>query len=338
MVLRSLMIVVLSSAASGSQAPQCGPGPAIRAEILNAAARRPTDSAAFDENVSPFLTLRRRHPDDLFVHESYQDAVQQYGIEGHLRMLTQEYQAISLEHPGDVTYRYLAARALIGRATTSAIQNLTQLLAENPDFAPAHRSLAEIYGSEMFRDRDKETTEREEFLALCPGSEIAHRPAPLPPPSSRLDDAERLVAQNGDPDLARDMLLRALRDDEWRLQRIRPFDWYSVDYKRENQGALRSKYWRGWAIQVRCYRLAQMPEQAAELMRAMERRASTLNSSDPVYWDALATLARLYAEGNQKDLASQKLDLMGQFLNSHPNTDHAGQLAELKKLIAPPGG
>ncbi len=337
MFLRLILMTLLTYRAAASPADVCEPDPAIRVQIQNAAARRPTNPAAFDENVAPFLALRQHHPNDLFVHERYQDAVQQYGIEGHLRLLTQEYQALSIEHPGSLTYRYLAARALIGRATTSAIQNLAELVDENPDFAPAHRSLAEIYASETFHDEEREKSEKEKFLTLCPGSEVARRPAALPPVSPLLDDAERLLAQAGEPDRVLDMVLQALRDDEWRLQRIRPFDWYSVDYKRENQRALRSKYWRGWAIQVRCYRLTNTPEKAADLMRSMEQRAAALSSSDPLYWDALASMARLYAEGNQKELAAQKLHSMRQFLSSHPDADHAGQLKELQKLIATPG-
>ncbi len=51
------------------------------------------------------------------------------------------------------------------------------------------------------------------------------------------------------------------------------------------------------------------------MLAAMEQRAASLrNSSDPAYWDALALLARLYEEGNQKDLATQKLKSMQDFL------------------------
>ena len=40
----------------------------------------------------------------------------------------------------------------------------------------------------------------------------------------------------------------------------------------------------------------------------MDQRAASLHrGSDPVFWDALVTLIRLYKERNQKDLATQKL-------------------------------
>ena len=65
----------------------------------------------------------------------------------------------------------------------------------------------------------------------------------------------------------------------------------------------------------------------------MDQRAALLHSSsDPVYWDALATLARLYAEGNQKDLAAQKLNSMQEFLVAHPDPNRSAQLEDLRKL------
>ncbi len=338
MFLALILIAFASSGASSSQPGPCEPDPALQLEIQQAAARQPTNPTAFDENVGPFLALRQHHPDDLFVHERYQDAVQQFGIEGHLRMLTQEYQALAIAHPGDVRYRYLNARALIGRSTPSAIQELNQLIGENPDFAPAHQSLAEIYASEIFRDEAKAKTEKQNFLTLCPGSELASRPGPLPEPSPLLDQAERLLGQRGDPNHVLDVVLEALRSDEWRLQRIRPFDWYSSGHKREAQQALHSRYWQAWSIQVRCYRRANQPEKAVGLLRSMEQRAVVLKSSDPMYWDASAALARLYAEANQQELAAQKLDFMRQFLSSHPDDRRARQLEELQKVIANPVG
>jgi hypothetical protein len=76
---------------------------------------------AFDQNIAPFLSLGRRYPADLFVHEHYQDAIWNYGIKGHLRVLTERYQALSLQHEGELIYRYLPARALMGRNTAAVI-------------------------------------------------------------------------------------------------------------------------------------------------------------------------------------------------------------------------
>ena len=226
----------------------------------------------------------------------------------------------------------------MGRNTSAAAQQMTEIVADHPDFAPAHGSLAEIYASVVFHDESKEQAEREGFLALCPGPEgqrsaLQRRPARLPEPSVLVDQAESLLTQYADPIRVAAIAEQGVRDDEWRLQRIRPFDWYTVDYKRQAQRDLQAKYWRMWSIEVRCYRRAGQPEKAAELLAVMEQRAVSLHSgTDPIYWDALATLIRLYEEGKQKDLATQKLNSMQEFVAIHPDPRHSAQLEDLRKL------
>jgi hypothetical protein len=162
---------------------------------------------------------------------------------------------------------------------------------------------------------------------------LQQRPAGLPEPSVLVDQAESLLTQYADPIRVAAIAEQGVRDDEWRLQRIRPFDWYTVDYKRQAQRDLQAKYWRMWSIEVRCYRRAGQPEKAAELLAVMEQRAVSLHSgTDPIYWDALATLIRLYEEGKQKDLATQKLNSMREFLAMHPDPRHSAQLEDLRKL------
>ena len=264
-------------------------------------------------------------------HEHYQDAVQQYGIEGHVRKLTEEYQVLSMQHPDEVMYSYLYSRSLMGRNTSAAAQQMVEIVADHPDFAPAHGSLAEIYSSANFRDEPKEKVERERFLALCPQSELQQHPARLPDPSLLVDQAESLLAQNGDPDRIAAMAEQGIRDDEWRLQRIRPFDWYSVDYKRLSQRQLQAKYWRLWSLEVRCHRRAGRPEKAAEKLAKMDQRAALLHNGDPLYWGALAAIVRLYEEGNQRDQATQKLNSMQEFLAAHPDPTRSSQIEDLRK-------
>jgi hypothetical protein len=238
----------------------CAPAQEIGAEISRAEAVPLANLVGFDQNIAPFLSLRTRYPTDLFVHEHYQEAVWKYGIEGHLRVLTQEYQSLSMQHEGDLIYRYLAAHALMGRSTPAAIRNLTEILAEKPDFAPAHRALAEIYGAETFSDPHKEQAERARFMALCHGAGLTRRPGALPTMSPLMDQAEHMLAGNEDPRHIEELAIQAIREDEWRLQRIRPFDWYTVDFKRQKQEELQTEYWRLWALQVRCYRKANRVE------------------------------------------------------------------------------
>jgi len=331
LALLTFLVLVPTQQAS---ATACEPSPEIRAELAKAA-NIAGDASDFDKNVGPLLILRQRHPHDLLVHELYQDAVQGYGIEGHLRKLTEEYQLLSMQHPDELMYDYLYARSLIGRNTPSAIQEITKLVVDHPDFAPGHRSLAEIYASPAFRNDEQDRVEQERFLQLCPGSTLQPRPGPLSKPSPLLDQAERLLAGNGDPDRIVAMARQGIRDDERRLQRIRPFDWYSLEYKRQSQRELQSKYWRMWSIEVRCDRRAGHPEKAAQVLAAMDQRAALLaGHSDPAYWGTLAVLARLYEEGNQGDSATQKLDSMRRYLAQHPDPRRAAEMEQLRKQFA----
>jgi len=329
-----LLILLAPIPAWGTDSAVCEPSPEIRAELAKAA-RVVSNPSDFDQNIAPYQALRERYPNDLTVHELYQDAVQRYGIEGHLRKVTEEYQVLSMQHSDKMMYDYLYGRSLLGRNTPAAIQQIGKILAEHPDFAPGHASLAEIYASTTFRDAEKEKIERLRFLALCPGSVLQQRPSALPAPSSLVDQAERLLAGNGDPDRIAGMALQGVRDDEWHLQRIRPFDWYSVAEKFQAQRELQAKYWRVWSLQVRCDRRAGRPEQAAALLAQMEQRATSLErTSDAVYWDALTTLARLYEEGNQRDSADRKLESMRQFLDRHPDPQRMAELETLRNQIA----
>jgi len=328
-----LLALLASVSAQGASSAACELSPEIRAE-LGRATKVVADPSDFDKNVAPLLALRQRHPHDLLVHELYQDAVERHGIEGHLRKLTEEYQVFSMQHPDELMYDYLYARSLIGRNTPSAIRQINKLLVEHPDFAPGHGSLAEIYASAAFWDPEKEKDERGRFLELCAGSVLQQRPGALPDPSPSVDQAERLLAVNADPDHIGALAEQGIRDDEWRLQRIRPFDWYSVNYKRQSLRDLQAKYWKMWSIEVRCDRRAGHPEKAAELLAVMDQRAGLLQKhSDPVSWDALATLVRLYEEESQNDSAMRRLDSMRQFLAQHPDPRRTAQLEELRKQI-----
>ncbi len=276
----------------------CQPTPELQVELQKAGelAAAVADPFGAFEKAAPFRAVRDRHPDDLFAHERYQDAVNEFGIEGHLQLLNKEYQELDFKHPGDVVYRYLYLRTLVGRRTSNAIQGLNELLVSDPDFASAHRTLAEIYATETFRDEAKEKMERERYLAVCPGGKFTHWPPPIPDRSRLIGQAERSLADGANPERVIAMIIQGLKELEWRSQRIRAFDWYTPDYKRQDARELRGHYWEAWAVQVRCYRKAGDNENAGRLLRAMEHRATLLkNTAGPEYTTATETLAGLRA-------------------------------------------
>ncbi len=330
----ALLLLTTATAAQTVHPAVCGPTPNVRHEIQQADMTPVGNPVDFDHNIAPFRSLRARYPANLFVNERYQDAVQQFGIEGHLGALTQEYQDLLLEHPDDLLYQYLAARAMVGRSTRSAMATLKEIAEKDPKFAPAHASLAEIYASDVFRDVQKENVERAKISALCPAVQLVPRPPALPARSPLIDQAERLLDSRGAPGQVAEMAGRGIREDEWRLQRARAFDWYSVDLKRQMLQEVRAEYWKLWSIQVRCYQRSGQPAKAAQLLASMEQRAGGLQSSDgPSYWESLAALARLYIEANEKPEAAAKLNAMSQFLDQHPDPNRATRLENLRTLM-----
>ncbi len=276
MYCRIFLIALLTSVSAWCASPAaCGPASEIQASLQKAAAAA-KEPADFDHKIAPFVALRQRYPNDLFVHT-----------------------------------------------------------AANPNFAPAHRTLAEIYGSETFPDARKLKVEQQKLLALCPSSSLVKRPSALPALSPLLERAEHLLTMNSvDLNAIVDMALQGVRDDEWRLQRIRPFDWYSVDFKRQSQRELQSRYWRLWTLQVRCYRKAGQTQKATDVLASMDQRVNSFRkSNDAFYWGLLSTLATLYAEGKQKEQATQKLQQMEQLLVEHPDAGRATMLEDLRKQV-----
>lgn len=317
------------------QAPACPCAPAaqIKSEIEKAAGKDSSGPFAITTVLPALAALREKYAGDLFVNEAYQDAVRKHGIEGYLQGMTDEYQGLDSRHPGELIYHYLFLRSLIGRNTPAAIQGLTQILAENPNFAPASRALTQIYALDAFRDAEKEKRELERLHSLCPGWDPGPHLDTLPARSTLLDQAERAVAESGDPDKIISMTQESLSQDEWRLQRIRPFDWYSVDYKRQAYREIRQQYWKAWTLQVRCYRKAGRTEDAAGILDQMERGALSMRKESPLlYWDSLGTLARLYIEGKQIDKAKEKIDLMQHLLVEHPDPERSAALERLRQM------
>lgn len=329
--------LAFSLTAWSAQPDLCQPSAEIQAELQKAASisAQVTGSFAALDKAAPFLALRDRNPDNLFVHESYQDAIHENGIEGHLRLLTKQYEKLESMHPGDVVYHYLYLRTLVGRTTPQAIHDLNDLLTEHPDFAPAHRTLAEIYGTETFRDAEKEKSEKEIFLRSCPAGVLTRRPPSISERSSLIDQAERVLAENGGPDQIVEMTTQGLKELEWRNQRLRAFDWYSRDSKIQEARELRAKYLQAWRVQVRCYRKAGQREKAEQLLNYVEERAVPLrNLPSSSHWDALETLAILYIEGSELEKAARKLDQMRDVLAQDPDSVRAKRIEELSKLNA----
>jgi tetratricopeptide (TPR) repeat protein len=330
-----LLTLLTSGRAWQAQHFPCGPSPEVRSELEKAANPNAAGPNAIDLALPPLAALRDRYPNDLFVNEAYQNAVQKHGILGYNEHLTEEYQSLDAKHPTDPVYHYLFLRSLLGRNTRQAITGLEEMVGQNPNFSPAIRTLAEIYDAGVFRDAEKEKSARERLAGVCPGSLPLRRLDAPPDKSPLLDQAERLLAEKGDHERVISMANQALVDEEWRGQLIFHFDWYSLDFKRQVALEIQVEYLKSWAIQVRTHREAGHPEKVDELLSRIESNAPRLRRfPGPAYWDALTLLANLYLEGKQVEQANRTLDQMRQVLVDHPNPEQAAALDGLRKRLA----
>jgi len=238
---------------------------------------------------------------DVQRYARHQDEVFENGIEGNLKAMLTESSSLSARHPGDAGFAWLRARAHLGRGTPKAVALLRGLLSRAPEFAPAHATLAEIYGSDAFRDEEKEKGERAQALAACPRIVIARRPGPLPPHSplfSRPDPPARVAEVE-----------EALRQEEWRAMRVRLFDWYTAAEKERALAELHEVDWRAWGMLVRLHRREGHATKADALLAEMEDRLLRLQRRpDPAFPLAARTVLGSYAEAGQPERVRAALD------------------------------
>jgi tetratricopeptide (TPR) repeat protein len=286
------------------QAPLCEPGPEVRAELAKVAAIPVDENALFDDKIAPYVRLRKAYPKDLFVEMAWQDATEEYGVQGLITAMLSETMRASQENPASLQLSYLFGRALEGITTPRSISIMRGILEQDPSYAPAHRTLAEIYGSKAFHDVEAEKTERARFLALCPGSTIAARPYPLPPRPT-------LPTETDAPARVPALFQEAMTKYNWRLQRMRPYDWYSVEEKKEAGREVQQAYWTGWGVLYEAYRKGGQTEKAAAQLADMEERfARTPPEPASVWRKAGAVMAEAYRRGGRPDKARETLERM----------------------------
>ena len=92
MYCRIFLIALLTSVSAWCAAPAaCGPASEIQAALQKAAVAA-KDPADFDHKIAPFVALRQRYPNDLFVHEGLLDTT-------HAAMTLSAYtNAVSKKH------------------------------------------------------------------------------------------------------------------------------------------------------------------------------------------------------------------------------------------------
>ncbi len=334
-ILRLLALTLSASAANSAPGPLCEPGAEVLRELEEASPATVAENATVEQVIEPLRSLRVRFPDDLFVHLRYQDAIKERGVEGHLKEMFEEYLVLKIKHPNDPFYLYLFGRTLEGRTTPQAISTMEEVLQLDPGFAPAHRTLAEIYGSAAFRDRKKENAQRFKFQEACPGSAIAIQPPPLPPPGD-FSTAERLLGQNDSSERVVELVDQALQQQAWRMHRIWPFDWYTAEQKKQAVLEAQSAQWRGWSLLIRHYRALHQDATAQQLLSELQDRFQHIHGdrSPDLFWTAATALVQLHAEEKRSEKVRETLTQMESFLTALPNRRRSAELARFRLKFA----
>jgi hypothetical protein len=332
-VLISLALASSASAANPAPGPLCEPG----AEVVRALeeASPGAENATAEQVIEPLRRLRSRMPDDLFVHLRYQDAIKERGVEGHLRVMDQEYLALKFKHPGDPFHLYLFGRTLEGRTTPQAISTMEEVLKLDRGFALAHRTLAEIYGSAAFRDRKKESAQRSKFQEACPGSVVPIQPRPLPP-AGDFSEAERLLGRDDGSERVDELVDKALQQQAFRMHRMRPFDWYTAEQKKQAVLEAQFAQWKGWSLLVRHYRALHQDAKAQQLLSELEDRFQHIHGerTPDLFWTAATSLVQLHAEEKRTGKVRETLAQMKAFLAALPDRKRSAELARFRLELA----
>ena len=155
----SLLLTVALAAAGLAQtaALPCQSNP----EVGEALQKLPDDA---EPRRVAIRALVERFPNEVIVHQTYQDSLKYDPTGRGPEAVLKEYQALPEKYPGDPMYAYLAARALIGYKTKEAIPQLEKLA----DYPWSHVALASVYSAPNFKNLEKLREHLDAFMKACP--------------------------------------------------------------------------------------------------------------------------------------------------------------------------
>lgn len=176
-----LLLLTCSSLLAQTDAPVCGPSPAVKAALdqfsKQAQAPDQTDYQFWRSRQAAMKSLLNKDPHDAFVQLAY--AHQRMGPDpstegwpsevGTLKAIA-EYKSLHAQHPDDAAIEYVYATTLIDRDTPTAIKLLDDVLKREPSFAPPDLDLVQIYTSPNFLDRAKAKSYLSAFITGCPAN------------------------------------------------------------------------------------------------------------------------------------------------------------------------
>ena len=150
----------------------CQPSAPLRQQ-LNEISNDDDTTVSFVERRERGLTRLRslltQFPNDVFVHQAYQDAVlAEAGIDA--RPLLEQYHSLLALHPREPLYLYLYGRLLIGRETAEAETQMERALRWAPNFPWPHLGLVEVYQTPQFDNKSQRQFHLSAFMRACPRS------------------------------------------------------------------------------------------------------------------------------------------------------------------------
>lgn len=165
----AVLIATTSAPTSAQEQSQCETSAAmkrIRKETSSPEFERMPYTARSEKELALIKQGLAENPRDIFLLNAYQDTVI-YGSDGKDAAIKKSHEEME-KHPGDAIYIYLYARAMVRRDTKASIEYFQRASGADPAFAMPHLSLASIYQSNGFEDKQKATEQVKAFLALCP--------------------------------------------------------------------------------------------------------------------------------------------------------------------------
>jgi hypothetical protein len=156
--------------AARAQTVPCEPSPEVKAALQSLPENTGNAEADRAARIKALRALLDRFPNDLFVHQRYQDTASSPTAKERDAVIA-EYRALADKHPGSPIYAYLADRPQVGVNTKQIIPDLEKLAAAVPS---VHIELVRIYQSTNFKDAPKALEHLQAFTKACPSSVRAY--------------------------------------------------------------------------------------------------------------------------------------------------------------------
>jgi len=159
-----VLILGWTPGARAQMAP-CEASSTVRAALRDLSGRD-LDAQA---ELAAFRALLKRYPNDLFVHQDYQDTAMYPTVKDRDAVIA-EYRALADKRKGNPVFEYLAVRPVIGANTKQVLPDLERLAGRVP---AAHLSLVRIFQSTAFKDPAKAREHLDAFMTACPTTPTA---------------------------------------------------------------------------------------------------------------------------------------------------------------------